>query len=321
MRCPFAVAMAAALLACSAHAQQQYPMRPIKVVVTLAPGSQPDLVARLVAERMQASLGQPVIVENRPGAEGTIGTEYVAKSAPDGYTLLYALGGALTVVPALYGDRVRYDSEKDFAPITQTVRTTFFVTTSKAVPAEDLKQLVAYAKSNARSTAFGHVAGVPYLMALLLKQATSPDVGLVAYKGTTEVVTDLLAGRIQAGLTSLPGAQQQIKAGKLNALAVLSRSRSDLMPEVPTAREEGYPELDGDTWNGLLARAGTAPEVIERLHREVTQILSLPDVRERLHSAGVEIRTSDPQSLAQLIREDKARWARIVRDFRVTPDN
>src|SRR5581483_4585487 len=203
--------LTAAGIACSASAETPYPTKPIRLVVTLAPGSQPDIVARVLAERMQASLGQPVIVENRPGADGTIGTELVARSAADGYTLLYALGGSLTVAPALYGSRVRYESEKDFAPITQTVRTTVFLTANAAFPASDLKSLASYTSTHPRTTTLGHTAGTPYLMALLLRQAVSDAAELVAYKGNSEVATDLLAGRIQAGLSSLPGVRPYIK--------------------------------------------------------------------------------------------------------------
>lgn len=304
----------------SASAQQAYPTKPITMVVTLGPGSLPDVAARVLAERMQSSLGKPVIVENRPGADGLVGTEYVSKTAPDGYTLLYALGGSLTVVPALYGNRVRYDSEKDFAPITQTVRTTIFVTANKSFAPNDLKQLGAYAKANGRSLVYGHTAGVVYLMALLLKQETSSDVELAPYKGNPELVTDLLTGRVQVGLSSLVATQQQIKAGKLKALAVLSESRSGVMPEVPTSAEQGYADLAGDTWNGVLARAGTAPAIVEKLYREIVRIHAQPDVRDRLLAAGIETKTSDPESLARLIHEDKARFGKMVREFQITAD-
>ena len=298
---------------------QGYPSRPITIVVPIGPGSQSDNVARVLAERLQASLGQPVIVENRAGADAMIGTEFVAKAAPDGYTLLFSLSGPLTVAPTLYAGRVRYDSERDFAPISQLARVTLILTASAQLPANDLKQFVAYTRSHPRTAAIGHLVGVISLLALRAKQVTGADVELIPYKGVTAIWTDLLGGRIHAGIEPLSSALPQIQAGKLKALATFGSSRSPLIPEMATVREQGYPEIEGEAWNALLTRAGTPPAVIERLNREVVRILALPDVQERLR--GVEIKTNDPQSVARMIREDTTRWAKVIRDFDVKPDN
>lgn len=273
----------------------------------------------MLAERLQAALGQPVLVENRPGADGMIGTESVAKAAPDGYTLLYSVAGPMTIAPILYAERIRYDSERDFAPITQVARVTLILTTSAQLPFNDLKQFVAYTRSHPRTAAIGHLGGLNYFLALRAKQATGADVELIPYKGVTAIWTDLLGGRIHAGVEPLSSALPQIQAGKLKAIATFGSSRSALIPDVATVREQGYPEIEGEAWNALLTRAGTPPAVIDRLNREVVSILSRPDVQGRLR--GVEIKTSDPQSLARMIREDTIRWAKVIRDFDVKPDN
>src|SRR5882762_6968322 len=306
------------LVSVCAHAQP-YPSKPISLVVPLGPGSQADNVARVLAERLQAALGQPVLVENRPGAEGMIGTESVAKAAPDGHTLLYAVASPLTIAPTLYAERIRYDSEKDFAPITQVARVTLILTTSAQFPFNDLKQFVAYTRSHPRIAAIGYLGGLNYLLALRARQATGADIELIPYKGVAAIWSDLLGGRIHAGVEPLSSDLPQIQAGKLKALATFGSSRSALIPDVATVREQGYPELEGEPWNALLTRAGTPPAVIDRLNREVVRILSLPEVQGRLR--GVEIKTSDPQSLARLIREDRIRWAKVIRDFDVKPEN
>ena len=288
-------------------------------MVPVGTGSQADNIARVLAEQLQAGLGQPVIVENRAGADGMIGTEAVAKAAPDGYTLLLSFSGPLSVAPSLYAGRVRYDSEKDFAPITQVARATLILTTSAQFPFNDLKQFVAYTHSHPRTVAIGHLAGIISLLALRAKQATGADVELIPYKGVTALWTDLLGGRIHAGIELMSSALPHIQAGKLKALATFGSSRSVQIPDVATVREQGYPEMEGEGWNALLTRAGTPPAVIDRLNREVVRILSLPEVQQRLR--GVEIKTSDPQTVARMIREDTIRWTKVIREFDVKPEN
>ncbi len=259
-----------------------------------------------------------MLVESRPGAEGMIGTEFVAKAAPDGHTLLFALSSSFTIAPTLYAERIRYDSEKDFAPIAQVARLTLILATSAQSPFNDLKQFVAYTRSHPRTAAIGYLAGLNYLLALRVRQAGA-DVELIRYKGVTAIWTDLLGGRIHAGVEPLSSDLPQIQAGKLKAIATFGASRSALMPDVATGREQGYPEMEGEGWNALLTRAGTPPAVIDRLNREVVRILALPEVQERLR--GVEIKTSDPQSVARMIREDTIRWTKVIRDFDVKPEN
>ena len=309
------------LAVCGEAFPQAYPSRPITLIVTLSPGSQSDIVGRLLAGHMQTTLGQPVVVENRVGADGTIAAEAVSKAAPDGYTLLYAVSGTLAIAPHMYAGKMRYDTERDLAPIAQVARASFILTASAGLPAANLKQFIDYTHAHPRSAAFGHLLGAAYLLALRTKQVTGADVELIAYKGAPPIWTDLYGGRIHAGLETLGAAYPQIKAGKLKALAVLGSSRSPMIPDVATVREQGYPEMEGEGWNALLTRAGTPPAIIDRLYREVVRIVAIPDVQERLEKAGVEIKTSDPQSLARTIREDSARWGKIIHDFGVKLEN
>jgi tripartite-type tricarboxylate transporter receptor subunit TctC len=315
------LAAAAAFLLCAPARAQTYPSRAISLIVPLAPGSQPDNVARVLAEKLRGALGAPVLVENRPGADGMIGTEAVARSAPDGYTLLFAISGPLTIAPALYAGRIRYDSEKDFAPIAQVTRVIFVVTANPRLGVQNLDQLTAYTRANPKTAALGYLPSFPHLMALRLKQATGADVELIGYNGPAQILTDMLGGRIHAAVEALSTAQAQIQAGKIKALATLGSSRSPAIPDVPTVREQGYPEIEAEGWHGLLARAGTPASVIERLYQEIVRAMSLPDVQERLRKAGTEVKTSDPKTVARMIREDTERWARIVRDFNVRPEN
>ena len=313
--------VAIALLAQGLAQGQPYPSRPISMVVPLAPGSQPDNVARVLAEKLRTSLGQPVLVENRPGADGMIGTEAVAKAAPDGYTLLYAISGPLTIGPALYPKRIRYSAERDLAPLAQTARVVFVVTASTALPVKNLGQFVAYTRAHPRTAALGYLPSFPHLMALRLKQATAADVELIAYNGPAQILTDMLGGRLHAAIEALSTAQAHIRAGKVAALATLGASRSEVISDVPTVREQGYPEIEAEGWHAVFTRAGTPGAIVERLHREITAALALPDVKERLAKAGTDIKTGDPQTVARMMREDTARWAKIVQDFGVKPEN
>jgi len=224
----------------------------------------------------------------------------------------------MTIAPTLYAERIRYDSEKDLAPITLVARLTLILATSAQFPFNDLKQFVAYTRSHPRTAAIGYLAGLNYLLALRVRQAGA-DVELIRYKGVTAIWTDLLGERIHAGVEPLSSDLPQIQAGKLKAIVTFGSSRSALIPDVATVREQGYPEMEGGGWNALLTRAGTPPAVIDRLNREVVRIFALPEVRERLR--GVEIETSDPQSVTRMIREDTIRWTKVIRDFDVKPEN
>ncbi len=310
-----------AVMACAMAQAQSYPARPINLIVPLAPGSQPDNVARVLAEKLRASLGQAVIVENRPGADGMTGTEAVAKSAPDGHTLLLAISGPLTIAPALYAGRIRYDGERDFAPIAQVTRVIFVVTANPALEVRNLSQFVAYTHSHPKTAALAHLPSFPHLMALRLKQVTGADAELIGYNGPAQLLTDMLGGRVHGAVEALSTAQTQIQAGKIRALATLGSSRSAAIPEVPTVREQGFPEIEAEGWHGVLARAGTPPAIVDRLYQEISAVMAMPDVQERFRKAGTEVKVSDPPTVARMIREDTLRWAKIVREFNIKPSD
>lgn len=322
-----AVAMAMRLmlvvlaLAASAHAQTpQYPSGPVRIVVPSAPGTQSDLIARAIAQRLQPVLGQPVLVDNRPGADGMLAVEAVVNAPADGHTLVNVQSGSLTIAPTLYPNRVRYDPERDLAPITHTVRATFILTVNAQVNVRDIKELVAVAQTKPGTGAIGHMPGAAYLGALVAKQVTRADVELIAYKGQPAIWTDLYGGRILAGIEPVGGAFAQIRAGKLRPIALLGSSRTALLPELPTAAEQGFAGLEIDAWNALFARAGTPPAVLDRLNKEITAILSTPAVRDGLLAQGMEVEPSDAATLARRMRDDRLKWARVIKEFNVKAD-
>ncbi len=300
---------------------QTYPSGPVKIVVPSAPGTQSDVVARAIAQRLAPVLGQPVLVDNRPGADGMLAVEAIVNAPPDGLTIANVQSGSLTLAPTLYPNRVRYDPERDLAPITHTVRATFILTVNSQLPVRNIKELVAHTKANPRTGAIGHMPGVAYLAALVAKSVTQADVELIAYKGQPAIWTDLLGGRIHGGIEPVGGAFNQIRAGKLRAIALLGSARTALLPDVPTATEQGFPGMEVDAWNALFARAGTPPAIIDRLHREVVRILTAPDLKDTMLSQGMELEVSDPATLAQRVRDDRAKWAKLVKEFNVKAEN
>lgn len=308
-------------LAASAHAQTpQYPTGPVRIVVPSAPGTQSDLIARAIAQRLQPVLGQPVLVDNRPGADGMLAVEAVVNAPADGHTLVNVQSGSLTIAPTLYPNRVRYDPERDLAPITHTVRATFILTVNAQANVRDIKELVAAAQTKPGTGAIGHMPGAAYLGALVAKQVTRADVELIAYKGQPAIWTDLYGGRILAGIEPVGGAFAQIRAGKLRPIALLGSSRTALLPELPTAAEQGFAGLEIDAWNALFTRAGTPPAVLERLNKEITAILNTPEVRDGLLAQGMEVEPSDAATLARRMRDDRLKWARIIKEFNVKAD-
>lgn len=304
-----------------AFAQAGYPSGPLKIFVPSAPGTQSDIVSRAIAQRLQSILGQPVLVDNRPGADGMLAVEALVNAPADGLTLAHVQSGSLTIAPTLYPNRVRYDPERDLAPITHTVKATFIMTVGADSPVRDLKQLVAYSKANPRTAAIGHMPGAAYLGALVAKAVTQADVELIPYKGQPAIWTDLFGGRIHAGIEPVGGAFTQIRAGKLRPIALLGSARTALLPDVPTAAEQGFPGIEADAWNALFVRAGTAPAVIERLNQEVVRILSATEMKERLLGQGMEVEPSDPGTLGKRVRDDRAKWAKVIKDFNVKAEN
>jgi tripartite-type tricarboxylate transporter receptor subunit TctC len=311
--------LAAALLApvLPAHAQEpaaDFPSRPIRIVVPFPPGGATDIAARLLAERMGEHWKQPVTVDNRPGAGGNIGSDLVAKSAPDGYTLIMGVTGSHAINTSLYA-HLPYDPIKDFAAISQVAVVPNVVVVHPSVPAATLQELVALArrepgKLNYASLGNGTAA---HLTMEMFKTAAGIDITHIPYKGSAPAVADLIAGQVQVMIDGLPSALPYVKAGKLRALAVTSAHRSPAAPELPTIAESGYPGFSADAWSGLFAPAGTPRAVVDKLALETRRILALPEVRQRLAGLGAEAVGSTPSEFTQHVRNEIDKWARVVK--------
>jgi tripartite-type tricarboxylate transporter receptor subunit TctC len=315
------------LLACAASAQSLsksglpgYPNRPVQIIVPFTPGTGMDILARTVGQKLSQRWGQPVVVDNRPGASGNIGTELVVKAAPDGYTLLMSVN-TLVMNVSLYRN-LPYDPIRDLAPVERMAVGTLAVTLNPAVPARSLKEFVAYAKANPGKLAYGSPGvGTPqHLATELFKSTAAIDMLHVPYKGSAGAITGLLAGDVVFMFNALHAVLPQVKAGRLTAIAVGGPRRSRVAPEIPTISESGYPDFDVDLWYGLLVPAATPKDIIAKLNQDITQILDTPEMRETLSSQGLEPVTSTPEQFGALIRSDLARWANVIKTAGVTAE-
>jgi len=300
---------------------QQFPARPIHIVAPYAAGGAMDLTARSIAAVMSETIGQSVVVENRTGGNGLIGTDYVAKAAPDGYTLLmYADANA--IAPAIY-KKLNHDPVKDFAPISNTILGTHLIVGHPSVPASTLKELIALAKKSGSNLTFGSPGtGTPQHLAgeLFKQQAGGLDITHVPYRGGGQLITDLVGGQVPLGLIGLPPTLPHIKAGRLKVFAVTARKRSASLPDVPTVEEAGLPGYETIQWFGPVAPAGTPQPVIDKLYQHIVQALRNPAVVERLTRAGLEVAPSaSPQAYGEFIRAEVARWPAIVKAAGVEP--
>jgi tripartite-type tricarboxylate transporter receptor subunit TctC len=303
-----------------AHAQA-FPNKPVRLVVPFPPGGPLDTVGRALAQKLTEAWGQSVIVDNRPGAGGNIGADLVAKAAPDGYTVVMGALSTHAVNPSLYA-KMPYDAIKDFAPITLVAITPNVLVVNPSLPVNSVRELVAYAKANPGKLAFGSGSNgsAGHLAGELFKADTGTDLLHVPFKGAAPAMQALLSGDIQLMFDNLASASAQVKAGKLKALAVTTARRSPLAPDLPTMAESGLPGFDISTWFGLLAPAGTPPDVVARWNAEVGRILRTPDMRERLTAMGAEAAPDTPAEFAQFIASEAAKYARIVKVSGAKPD-
>jgi tripartite-type tricarboxylate transporter receptor subunit TctC len=317
----FLLAVAGAALLASAPATQTfaqtaagYPNKPVRLVIPFPPGGPLDIIGRAIAQKATDDWGQSVVVDNRPGAGGNIGAELVAKSPPDGYTILMGALSTHAVNPSLYA-RMPYDAVKDFAPISLVAITPNVLVVNAALPVSSAKEFVAYAKANSGKLAFGSGSNgsAGHLAGELFKVETGTDIVHVPYKGGAPATQALLAGDTQFMFDNLANAMPQVKAGKLKALAVTTAERSKLAPDLPTMAEAGLPGFDISTWFGLLAPAGTPKDVIAKWNAEVTKILNSPDMRERLTAQGAEPAPDTPEQFAAFIQSEIPKYARIVK--------
>ena len=291
-----------------------FPSRPLRVIVPFSPGGAVDGPMRLIAQHLSQRLGQPVVVENKPGAGATIGTDVVAKAAPDGYTLL--LASQTNAISATLYSNLPFDPIEDFTPVALIGREPGVVVVNPAVPVTSLQQLIAYVKERPGQIDYassGNGSG-QHLFAALLASRTGMKMNHVPYRGSGQATTDLLGGVVAMSIPGTAGMVGHIKAGKLRALAVTGAARSPQLPDVPTVMEAGVPDYEAYVWMGLLAPKGTPPVIVERLNREVLAVLVLEDVKKYMATAGIEIVGSTPAEFGTFFRHEKNLWAKVIRD-------
>ena len=294
---------------------QQFPARPIRIVLGTVAGSGVDLAARMLADKMREALGQPVVVENKSGADGIVAARYVAAAAPDGYTLMLASNGTLAVNAVLH-DRPPYDPVRDFAPISMVARYSIVLVVGPTVPVNSLRELVAYSKAHPDQLNYGSTSATYTFATEQLKKLTGADLHQIPYNGSPAVVAALLAGDVQVAVLNVLSTSEHIRSGRLRALAVLNAEREPRLPLVPTIAEAGLRGYDFDVWTALFAPGGTAPDIVARLHEVVARILESPDVRERFAAAGLVPMSSRPEFVRDLIVRDLSSYAELVKSMR-----
>ena len=313
-----AAVLAGAVAPCQAD---NYPSKQITIIVPFAPGASTDISARTVAQKLSESWKQPVIVENKAGASGVIGTDYVAKAAPDGYTLVMgAIGTHSTNVHIL--KKMPYDTLNDFAPIIHVMSVTLVLVVHPSLPVHSVKELIDYAKKNPGKLnyASGGIAASQHLAGELFKSMTGTDMLHVPYKGSAASLSDLLGGQTQMMFADMPLVLSQIQAGKLRALAVADESRSAVLPNVPTVSEAGVPGYKSFAWYGLFAPAKTPKEIILKLNQEVNKILTLKDVQERLAGLGARPVGGTPEDFRRFQESEMTRWGKVIKEAKITMD-
>ena len=307
------IALLAILLLGSTASQAQYPNKPIKFIVGFPPGGSADPTTRIIGQALSEQMGQPVVVDNRPGADSALAAEQVTRIAPDGYTIMFASNSAMTAAVALR-KQPAYDPLKDFAPISMVGRATVIMYVHPSVPAKTLKEFVEYAHANPGKLAYGTGNPLSILYNVQLMSATGIDMLHVPYKGEGPLNPDLLAGRVQSSFLSTLSALSNAKEGRLRALAVLLDKRSPLAPDVPTISEAGVPQVTVRQWAGVFGPPKLPREIVQRLNKEVNAALKRPDVQEKMQSYGYAAEGSTPERLFEINRDDLALWRKLVKE-------
>ena len=300
----------------NAHAaqQEQYPTRPIRMIVPYPPGSSSNAIrGRALSQRRAEARGQQVVVDNRSGASGTMGSEIAAKSPPDGYTLLIAVAGPLAVGPSVY-KKLGYDSMKDFAPVAMFASVPYLMVVNNSVPATNVKELIALAKSKPGGLNFASsgTGGSPHLCGELFKTMAGVDMVHIPYKGGALAVVDVLGGQVQMLCTGVTALNQHVRAGKMRAIGMATMERSSLMPEIPTLAEQGLKGFEVVSWTGVVAPAKTPASIVNRLYQEIEKITRTDDMKKFVAQQGAEIALKNPQQFAAYLKEDIERWAKVV---------
>jgi tripartite-type tricarboxylate transporter receptor subunit TctC len=296
-----------------AAAQSAYPDRPVRIIVTFAPGSATDITARVIAQKLSVAWGVAVTIENIPGSGGVVGADRIAKATPDGYTLGWIANGALTIAPALQG-KLPYDSARDFAPISQVLVMSSIVAVNNDVPVKSLQELVAFAKAQPGKLLYATPGvGTPqHIGGELLKSLASVDITHVPYRGA--LLADVIGGRVPMTFQNMAAILPTVRENKLRGLAVTSLKRSSVIPELPTVAESGYPGFEAVSWFALLGPRGTPAPILIKLHREITKIAALSDIREKFAQLGLDTIVGSPEELAVIIKSDIVKWAKVIDD-------
>lgn len=314
-RLTLALASVAVLLPALGHSQTTYPNKPINIVVPFAPGGSTDVLARRLGDKLAAAWGQPVVVSNRPGAGGTLGADFVAKSAPDGYTLLMGVTGSNAIAQALY-PKLPYDTIKDFAPVSMMVSAPLVLAVNPDVKANTAAEFLTLVKSKAGALSYGSAGNGTsmHLTGEMYKQASDVSMVHVPYRGSAAMLTDLMSGEIQATFGDVLVLMPQIEAGKVRALAVTSKARHSMLPNVPTLDEAGLKGFEALSWQGLFAPAGTPPEVVEKLSAEVNKAMQSPDIKDFFAAQGFNVQGTTPAAFKTFVAGEVAKWSPIVKN-------
>ena len=298
---------------------QNWPTKPIRIVLQFPPGGSTDAVARILAQAMTASLGQPVLVENRPGADGAIAGDFVARAEPDGHTFFLASNTPMMQVPLLKKNPP-YDPIKSFTPVSLVVRYVYVLVAQPSLPVQNAAELLAYARNNPGKLNYGSYSGVTNLMFTRIKSEAKVDMNLIPYKGEGPTITDILGGHVQLTYATPTSTLPHIRDGKLKPLAVLLPARSSLLPQVPTVAEAGLPTLTAGTWAALYGPAKLPPEIATRMSRELNAAMARPDVRDRIEKQGFDLSGSTPAELGSFMVEQLQAWAKAFSDAGMQPE-
>ncbi len=308
------IVAAVAVLAAGAVFAQSYPVKPIRLVVPFPPGGPADSVARVLAQKLTEVIGQNVVVDNRAGATGTIGAGLVAKSPPDGYTLLLGTSNELAMSPGLF-DKLPYDPVKDFAPLSNVINFPNILVVNPHLPARTVAELVALARAKPGQLSFATsgIGSTNHLTGVVFQDIQKVKVNYVPYKGGGPAVTDLMGGHVDSMFATMPSVVPFVKSGKLKALVLTDNKHWPALPEVPSAKEAGVPDLIVITWNGVLAPAGVPDAVIAKLNADITTVANSTDMKERMKAQAAEIATTTPDVFAAMLRNDFAKWSKIIK--------